>query len=121
MEIAYVNVHVSSLFRAVEFYRDTLGLALGFSDEGHGYASFSAGPISLGLAVVGEDQSEFLGRHTGIGFSTADLGTEHERLSQLGVEFTMPPTRQPWGGFMALMANPDGNVFYLDEIAAAHS
>ena len=121
MEIAYVNVHVSNLARAVEFYRDTLGLAFGFSDEDHGYASFSAGPISLGLAVVGEDQPELLGLHTGVGFNTADLETEHERLSQLGVVFTMPPTRQPWGGFMALMADPDGNVFYLDEIAAAHS
>ena len=121
MKIAYVNVNVSSLSRAVEFYRDTLGLALAFSDENHGYASFSAGPISLGLAVVGEDHGELLGQHTGIGFNTADLVADHKRLSELGVVFTMEPSRQPWGGFMALMADPDGNVFYLDETAAAHS
>ncbi len=121
MEIAYVNVNVSHLSRAVEFYRDTLGLALAFSDEDHGYASFSAGPISLGLAVVGEDQAEFVGRHTGVGFNTADLEAEHKRLAELGVVFTMEPSRQPWGGFMALFADPDGKVFYLDEIAAAHS
>mgnify|MGYP002034178777 CR=1 FL=1 len=36
------------------------------------------------------------------------------------VAFSMPPSRQPWGGFMALMDDPDGNVFYLDEIADAH-
>ena len=121
MEIGYVNVHVSQLARAVEFYRDTLGLTLAFADEDHGYASFSAGPISLGLAVVDEDQPELLGAHTGVGFNVADLEAEHARLSELGVVFTMPPSRQPWGGFMALMADPDGNVFYLDEIAAAHS
>ena len=121
MEIAYVNVHVSDLSRSVEFYRDVLGLSLAFVDEEHGYASFSAGPISLGMAVVGEEDSALLGVHTGIGFNTADLEAEHARLSELGVVFTMPPSRQPWGGFMALMADPDGNVFYLDETAAAHS
>ncbi len=32
----------------------------------------------------------------------------------------MAPQKQPWGGFMALFADPDGNVFYLDQIDAAH-
>ncbi len=26
----------------------------------------------------------------------------------------MPPTKQPWGGYMALFADLDGNIFYLD-------
>ena len=68
-----------------------------------------------------EDQGELLGRHTGVGFNTADLEADHKRLAEQGVVFTMEPTRQPWGGFMALFADPDGNVFYLDEIAAAHA
>jgi predicted enzyme related to lactoylglutathione lyase len=121
VQIAYVNVHVSQLSSAVAFYRDVLGLTPGFVDEEHGYASFSAGPISLGLAAVGPDQPELLGVHTGVGFSVEDLEAEHGRLADLGVGFPMAPTRQPWGGFMALMADPDGNVFYLDEISAAHS
>ena len=29
----------------------------------------------------------------------------------------MEPAKQPWGGFMALFSAPDGNVFYLDELA----
>ena len=28
----------------------------------------------------------------------------------------MPPTQQPWGGFMAMFTDPDGNVFYLDQL-----
>ena len=121
MEIAYVNIHVSELSKAMEFYRDTLGLEIAFSDEDHGYASFQAGPISLGLAVAGDDHQELIGVHTGVGFNVADLEAEHARLQEFGVEFPMAPSRQPWGGFMALMADPDGNVFYLDQIAAAHS
>jgi len=42
--------------------------------------------------------------HTGVGFSVEDLEAEHGRLVGLGVGFPMAPTRQPWGGFMALMA-----------------
>jgi hypothetical protein len=33
----------------------------------------------------------------------------------------MPPTRQPWGGFMALAADPDDNLLYVDQIDTAHS
>jgi predicted enzyme related to lactoylglutathione lyase len=120
MHIAYVNVFVSDLPRSVEFFEGTLGLALKFAEEKHGYASFEADGVSLGLAVAGPDQADLVGRHTGVGFAVDDLEAEHRRLSDLGVRFTMPPTRQPWGGFLALLADPDGNVFYLDEVAAAH-
>jgi len=120
MKIGYVNVFVSDLGRAIGFYRDTLGLALQHAAEEHGYASFQAGAVSLGLAVPGEDQGELVGRHTGVGFAVADLEAEHARLAGEGVAFTMPPSRQPWGGFMATFTDPDGNVYYLDEVAAAH-
>mgnify|MGYP000928136420 CR=1 FL=1 len=121
MQVAYVNVFVNDLDRAVAFYRDALGLTLEFSSEAHGYASFAAGPVRLGLALPGADQAGLVGRHTGVGLQVDDLEAEHARLSGLGVRFTMPPTRQPWGGFMALIADPDGNVFYLDQVAAAHA
>ena len=121
MQIAYVNVFVSNLDAAVEFYEQTLGLQLENADGGHGYASFSTGTVRLGLAVAGPDQAELVGRHTGVGLAVEDLEAEHARLSGKGVVFTVAPTRQPWGGFMALFADPDGNVFYLDEVAAAHS
>jgi predicted enzyme related to lactoylglutathione lyase len=120
IQIAYVNVFVTDLERAIAFYRDTLGLELAHSDAAHGYASFEAGPVSLGLALPGDGQRDLVGRHTGVGFAVADLEAEHARLAGLGVAFPMAPARQPWGGFMALVADPDGNVYYLDEVTAAH-
>lgn len=121
MQIAYVNVFVSDLDRAVSFYRAKLGLTLEHSSPEHGYASFRAGSVRLGLAVAGPGQEELVGRHTGIGLSVSDLEAEHSRLMERGVTFAMPPTKQPWGGFMALAADPDGNVFYIDQVAAVHS
>lgn len=120
MQIAYVNVFVSDLARSIAFYQGKLGLDLQFSSPEHGYASLSAGAVRLGIAVPGPDEAQLIGRHTGVGLDVTDLESEHTRLSELGVNFTMPPTRQPWGGFMALLADPDGNVFYLDQISAAH-
>jgi catechol 2,3-dioxygenase-like lactoylglutathione lyase family enzyme len=105
MKIAYVNVFVSDLERSIRFFDTTLGLKLVHSSPEHGYASLSAGAVSLGLAVPGDDQRDLVGRHTGIGIAVADLAAEHARL---------------WGGFMALFADPDGNLFYLDEVRAAH-
>jgi predicted enzyme related to lactoylglutathione lyase len=117
--IGYANVFVSDIDRAVGFYRDLLGLELSFADAEHGYASLQAGPISLGLSLPG-DKPELVGRHTGIGLVVDDLEAEHARLAAAGVHFSMPPEHQPWGGFMALVDDPDGNLLYLDQPTAAH-
>ena len=116
MHIAYVNIFVGDLARAVDFYVAVLGLDLQYSSPEDGYASLASSSLRIGLAVPGPDQQALIGRHTGIGFAVADLASEHVRLSGLAVNFPMPPTEQPWGGFMALFADPDGNVFYLDQL-----
>ena len=118
MRISYVNVFVKDLGVATTFYRDKLGLPLEFSAAEHGYAAFAGGGIRLGLAVPGPEHVELVGRHTGIGLEVADLEAAHTRLSSRGARFVMPPTKQPWGGFMALISDPDGNVFYLDQASA---
>ena len=120
MHIAYVNLFVSDLERAVAFYEGTLGLALEQSAPEHGYASLSGGSVRLGLAVPAPDQQDLIGRHSGIGLAVSDLEAEHARLAGLGVTFPMALAKMPWGGFMALFADPDGNVHYLDQVTVAH-
>jgi predicted enzyme related to lactoylglutathione lyase len=114
LRLAYVNVFVSDMQRAVEFYQQTLGLELKFTADEHGYASFASSGLGFGLARV-EAGSPLLGQHTGIGWAVSDLEASYAELRSKGVHFTMPPTQQPWGGFMAMFADPDGNVFYLDQ------
>ena len=115
----YVNVYVHDFDRAVGFYSDVLGLPLEFKDEQFGYASFHLEGAGLGLATVdaeADNAAELVGRHTGVGLGVEDLEGTHAALIKQGVEFTMPPTRQPWGGLMALFQDPEGNVFYLDQL-----
>ena len=114
VQIGYVNIFVSDLERSVAFFRDSLGLELNMADADFGYASFNAGPVSFACAVAGDEQKELIGRHTGVGFLVEDLDEAYARLSGLGVAFSMPPTKQPWGGYLALFEDPDGNTFYLD-------
>jgi catechol 2,3-dioxygenase-like lactoylglutathione lyase family enzyme len=83
MEIGYVNVFVSDLNRAVEFYKQKPGLVLEYSDHKYGYASFFAAPVRLGLAVAGDDQQELIGRHTGVGLAVTDLNLEDVDLEIL--------------------------------------
>jgi lactoylglutathione lyase len=108
----YVNVFVRDFDRAVKFYSDTLGLTLNMRADEFGYASFDAGPISFAIAKT--DDPQLVGRHTGVGFIVDDIDTAYSELVEKGVEFDMPPTRQPWGGVLALMKDPEGNIFYLD-------
>jgi predicted enzyme related to lactoylglutathione lyase len=115
VRLGYVNLFVRDLDRAVAFYRDRLGLPVTELAPEAGFAAFDAGTVRLAVAVVGDAQAELAGRHTGVGLVVDDLETAHARLAAEGVAFPMAPSRQPWGGFMALMADPDGNVLYLDE------
>ena len=119
MKLLYVNVYVTNLERSVQFFEKTLGLELQFKDAGFGYASLDAGPIRMGLAQIdAEDEPSraLVGRQTGVGFAVPDLEATHSELASRGVEFTMTPAKQPWGAKMAMFADPDANVFYLDEL-----
>lgn len=119
----YVNVFVRDLERSIAFYRDVLDLTPQYADPAFGYASFEAGPIRIGLAAVpeGSENAHLAGRHTGVGLGVTDLARSHAVLAERGVRFTAAPEKQPWGGFMALFEDPDGNVFYLDQLREEQS
>lgn len=112
--IGYVIVGVKSLDPAVAFYRDTLGFELLFCEPEFHFASFKVGEMRFSLAEGAREIHGDGDRNTGIGFEVADVDAAHAELSSKGVHFTMGPGKMPWGGYMAMFADPDGNVFYLD-------
>lgn len=111
----YVNVYVSDFARAVAFYRDTLGLPLQMRDDAFSYASFATEGARFSVAKA-DPGSGLVGRHTGVGLGVRDLPSAYEQLRSKGVQFTMLPREQPWGGFMAMFQDPDGNIFFLDQL-----
>ena len=108
-----VAVFVSDLERAIGFYRDDLGLEL--TKQGSFGAEFLEQAPHLGVhPAVHPDAKALVGRHTGVTFHVPDLLAYCERLHGRGVRFVNEPSQQSWG-IMAMIADPDGNVFALWE------
>ncbi len=114
MEICtgYVNIFVSDFDTSLAFYEDVLRLPLIFADPELRYAAFATPGAQL--AITHSDQPELVGRHTGVGLTVTDLDATYAILKNR-VTFTTPPEKQPWGGYMAMVSDPDGNLFYLDQ------
>ncbi len=118
MRIGYVIVGVRALDDAITFYRDVMGFTLLHAEPSFHFASFDVGGgqrFSIASGEGGGADTHGTGnRNTGIGFVVDDLDATHAALAAKGVNFIMAPSRQPWGGYMAMFADPDGNIFYLD-------
>lgn len=118
-KVWYVNIFVTDFDQAVNFYQQKLGLPLQFREEQFGYASFKTAGAGLALARVDPNAgnaAELVGRHTGIGLGVPDIDAAYKELTAKGVKFTMPPTKQPWGGVLATFADSEGNILYLDQL-----
>ena len=108
-----VAIFVNDIGRAVEFYRDTLGLPV--TKQGSFGAEFLEGDTHVGVhPAVHPEARSLVGRHTGITLFVPDLLHYCGELHERGVRFTTEPTQQPWG-IMAMVADPDGNVLALWE------
>jgi predicted enzyme related to lactoylglutathione lyase len=116
--IVHVTIFGRDLKRMVAFYRDILGLAVSATDDEFHYATIDEGTMRIGLAAGEPGPNIQIGGLTGIGFGVPDVDAAYEDLKAKGVTFTMPPKRQPWGGYMAMFVDPDGNEFYLQPIEA---
>jgi len=108
-----IAIFVHDIDRAVQFYRDTLGLPM--TKHGSFGAEFLEGDTHVGVHPAVHPQAKALvGRHTGITLFVPDLlhycGVLHDR----GVRFLTEPTQQAWG-IMAMISDPDGNVLALWE------
>jgi lactoylglutathione lyase len=108
-----VAIFVHDIDRAVQFYHDTLGLAM--TKHGSFGAEFLEGETHVAVhPAVHAEAKALVGRHTGITLFVPDLlhycGVLHDR----GVRFLAEPTQQSWG-IMAMISDPDGNVLALWE------
>ena len=106
-----IAVFVTDIDRAIDFYQNTLGLPL--NRRGSFGGEFLENEPHLGVhPAVHPEARKLVGRETGLTFHVPDLlhfcGVLHER----GVHFVKEPTRAGFG-VMAMIADPDGNVFAL--------
>lgn len=106
-------VFVNNLERAIEFYRDVLGLPLRV--QGSFGAEFLTGEVRVAVhPAVHPESKALVGRHTGLTFHVDGLLHFCGDLHAKGVTFIAEPSQEAYG-IMAMVADPDGNVVALWE------
>jgi len=102
-------IHVSDMDRALQFYNKVLGLPIALDARVFNHAEVGPNePLAkVGLHATGKKSKRK--RRTGIVFDTDDIYALYERLKKRGVEFTLKPTKTPWGGIVADFLDPDNN------------
>ena len=112
--IGQIHVSVSEVDRAVEFYRDVLGLPFLFRVEGQSMAFFDCGGVRL---YLGEPETEEYRARGMIYFTVDDIDEAYEAIRGRGVEFRDPPhligRDGDWELRMAFFRDPDGNNLAL--------
>jgi lactoylglutathione lyase len=113
-----VRVFVRDWHAAVSFYNETLGIPLSMKDESFGWAQLATGQGQLAIERCfdedgDEAHAELVGRFLGVSLAVEDVYAEYERLRAKGVEFVEPPEEMPWGGVLAHLKDPEGNVLTL--------
>ena len=102
-KLKYVIEFVADMNRAVKFYRDVVGLTLKF--ESPEWSEFATGETSLALHRASEKNPA--GTYE-MGFTVKDLPEFHEQMQAKGVKFSMPPTKQDFGGMLARFMDSEG-------------
>jgi uncharacterized glyoxalase superfamily protein PhnB len=111
-----VRIFVRDWQRALDFYAKTLGMPVAFANEEMGWAELAIDGARLALERARPDDPEsdaLVGRFVGVSLQVDDLATCYTDLRSKGVEFTAPPEKQPWGGTLAQLRDPEGNVLTL--------
>jgi predicted enzyme related to lactoylglutathione lyase len=103
MKLGYVIEFVSDMNRAVKFYRDVLGLQLTF--ESPGWSEFVTGETTLALHPASQKNAAGT---VELGFMVPDVQEFHKEMGAKGVQFTMPPTKQDYGGLLARLVDSEG-------------
>jgi len=121
--IAATVVFVKDMAKCKTFYRDTLGLQVTEHDPEHvavqmdnvyflllevGAAAHMISEQELDLSIEG-------GPRGLLAAGVEDIDAAYEVLKAKGVTFLRPPTDQPWGLRTAYFADPEGNLWEINQ------
>lgn len=103
MKLKYVIKYVADMDHAVKFRRDTLGLPLKFQSPG--WSELVSGDTVLALHPA---SPKYPAGSVELGFNVSSLEKFYQEMTAKGVQFTMPPTKQDFGGVLAQFVDSEG-------------
>jgi lactoylglutathione lyase len=124
-DIIATVLFVRDLDRCLTFYRDTLGLEVQNSDAHsaafkmeHSY--FLLLDPSAAASLIGSEEGELKIKIEGgprglLAAEVSDVDAAYQVLSAKGVTFRRPPIDQPWGKRTAHFADPEGNLWEINQ------
>ena len=107
-----VIIWTDDLDRLQAFYRDALGLTP--HSVRPDFVSFKWGDMRFSIGthshVEGQTREPY---RVMVNLGTADIHGTYESLLARGVDFSRPPEKEHWGGWVATLSDPDGNTLQL--------
>jgi catechol 2,3-dioxygenase-like lactoylglutathione lyase family enzyme len=117
LSIDSVNLHVSDLPRALDFYR-AAGFKVLVEDTEKDFALLHGGGVNLGLHVPQRGEiGRAIGGVTGIIMRVADIDRAFHALRDKGVRIGDEPAMSPWGFKAGSFYDPDDHEFLVIERA----
>ena len=112
--IGQIHIGVKDIQRAIEFYRDVLGLTLQFEVPDQKMAFFDCGGIRLYLSA---DQLEDFPSNPLIYYQVSDINEAFKAISDAGVKFEREPhivhKTPEYDLWMAGFRDSEGNFIHL--------
>ncbi|MCL6442353.1 MAG: VOC family protein [Alicyclobacillus sp.] len=114
-QIYGIPVIVSDQDRALEFYREVLGMTVTMDVQTPQFRwlTVSAKDHPETNFILGSSPEDKVGTSWGIVLYCDDLEQSYAGMVAKGVEFIQPPTRMEVGVYLAQFRDPDGNTFQL--------
>ena len=109
-----VRIFVTDLERSRAFYSAVLELEERSAEPTS--VVFELGSMEVIIEAVPPDDPEaegLAGRFLSVSFQVDDIDVTYRTLLERGVTFVQPPEKQPWGGTLAFLNDPDGNILTL--------
>jgi predicted enzyme related to lactoylglutathione lyase len=116
MELGIVVLRVENWYRAVDWYRDVLGLTELYRDEAAQEAQFQAGPVHLAVEPASAQGATEKDGSTGfvLQFRVDNLDDTVSELAARGVQFTTDISEQEWGRVVTCV-DLEGNEIQIYE------
>src|SRR5262249_26066094 len=115
-KLTVVRVFVTDWTRALRFYLDTLGTTATHRSDDWGLAQLATGEGQLAIEradAAGDGGRARVARLTGVSLQVHGNAATYDTVVARGAEFLGAPDKQPWGGVLAHLRDPDGNVLTL--------
>jgi catechol 2,3-dioxygenase-like lactoylglutathione lyase family enzyme len=101
-----VTLAVRNMARALDFYRDKLGLSLRYGEGAASFSSFRVGDGYLNLVLAPEEGWSWWGR---VIFYVDDVDATYRRLLDAGLSPSTAPEDAPWNERYFHINDPDGH------------